>query len=668
MKTNANAREAAPEILGPKLFERDEEGHVLSKVGTVFLKTPGLVTQKKLHIFQRDDWLEHVKRRRAQAGLRAYTESEELEEMTHSVPLLMDDHFVYIRPDGGPKLAKGADEFLQAHFGVPKHLIRYLNVSDPGIRANLRERGELWRMMPEPINADEMAQFIENARLAMDGRAIYFYNRNTGVRYVTPSAFRSLDELPDAELRAHLVEIQTLNKGRNRLGKPEAAFFPADCAFNAAFKDADLSAPDIRAVHAALRGEFFNACDPAFHKDDPRDEAWRNAMCKTLSAGVHDTHAEEIFKELSGEFFRKIRWLPGASFQNHVVRFDPIYSDPAPRVPDLQDFRARAIIHNFASDHRDIAHLNIGRVKTPLNLKRPRQDHDNTVYIVELRLKGARDLHALRHLRFNKWGVAERLKEAREKNKELTFERAVFESDEYTEFILDRRLACLQFGMSLPADLNVYRIRSTYKGEIPHYHGRDYWDTYTVRGFVPGIASDKIPAHLYANPVFATRLARLLGNAAALNIVIGRASVQDDKKPQIPFFDDGDEIIQLDDDLPKSLTISDPSGAFAHYAPTLYDIAPLYAEPVTSRYKFPIDHAAFAKTYLDHFESRLAEILDHYLENKTAFDTLFNYLPLDPKGNIRYRWETVLQRLRALDISLLIDRVKGGITPPSNNG
>ena len=652
---------SAPIFIGPGLLERDDAGKMKSRVATVFLRTPGLVTEGKMHIMQQKAWVENLAKRRASSGLPALSKREEEAEAAQSVALLMDDKFVYIRPDPEQMdWAERADAFLQEQCGVPKPRIRYLNITDPCVRKNLRERGELWRMTPDPITGEEMAAFIENSRLAMDGRAIYRYNRNTGQRFVTPAAFAGLADLPDDELRKHLVEIQTLLRRRNRADKPEAAFFPPGCAFT--LPDTDFATvASVRACHRELAENFYRATDPALHADNPFEPAWRNALCRALSAEARDClDTEEFFKEFSEEFFRKIQWLPGASFHGHAMRLDPVHNGAGgSAVNYLRDARARAILHNCATETRDIAHINIGRVDTSLSLKRPRHDHDNTVYIVEIRSKGDRNLHTLRHLRFNKWGVAERLRA----DPTLTFERAVFESDEYTEFILDRRLGCLQFGMNLPACFSVHRIRAAYDGEAAQHKGKIYWDTYTMRNFVPGFASDKIPAHHYANPEFAKALARLLGHAAALNIVIGRASHPDEKKMQFPFFDDGDEIIQLDEKtgIPKALAITDPSGAFVHYAPTLYDIAPHYADPVNDRLKFPIDHAAFAEIYLEHFVDRFNEIRANYLNHKPAYDTLFNHLPLDPKGNIRYRWEVILQRLREVNVDLLVKRIRGGI-------
>ena len=646
-----------PVFLGPRLQECGADGRVKSRTGTVFLRTPGLVTVKKLHVLQQIAWIEHLNKRRAKAGLPALSEKEEEAESGQSVDLLMDDQFVYIRPNPERMdLAERADAFIQERCGVPKVLIRYLKITDPDVSKNLRERGELWRMTPEPITDREMEAFIENSRLAMGGRAIYRYNKNTGTRHITPAAFCSLGDLPEAGLRAHLVEIQNLLRGRNRAGRPEAAFFPLGCAFT--LPDADYAAlPEIHAEHQRLAAAFLRATDPALHADNPPDDpAWSQALCRALSAEVNEflANGEEIFKELPREFFRKIRWLPGADFERNEVRFDPIYSDPKPLVPGLRDFQARAIIHNCASELRGISHINIGRVEASLSIKRPRLDHDNTVYIAEVKCRGDSGLHTLRHLRFNKSNVAEILDNA----PSLSFEKAVFKSEEYTEFILDRRLGCIQFGMNLPEDMVVHRVRKIYNGKAARYKNRAYWNTYTVRAFVPGFATDKIPEPLYKNPAFTQKFAELLGGAAAVNIVIGRS----DPKAETPYFDDGDEILQLDaDGLPKTITVADPTGAFAHFKPSLCGIAPEYAKPVNSRRGLPVDLRAFADAYLRHFALRLAELRDNYLAAQTAYDTLFNHLPVNTGGHIRQRWEAILLRLRNANIERLVNLVQNAV-------
>ena len=40
------------EIFGDKLFAKDADGKLLSRIGTMFFRTPGLVTKKGVHAMQ----------------------------------------------------------------------------------------------------------------------------------------------------------------------------------------------------------------------------------------------------------------------------------------------------------------------------------------------------------------------------------------------------------------------------------------------------------------------------------------------------------------------------------------------------------------------------------------------------------------------------------------
>ena len=64
------------------------------------------------------------------------------------------------------------------------------------------------------------------------------------------------------------------------------------------------------------------------------------------------------------------------------------------------------------------------------------------------------------------------------------------------------------------------------------------WSTYFQRDYIRGIASDKIPACRFEDPAYALQFARLLGRAAAPNMIVGRC----DLNGQV-LFDDGDEVV-----------------------------------------------------------------------------------------------------------------------------
>ena len=68
-------------ILGEQIFAKDAEGRLLSRIGTIFFKTPGLVTRRGVHAMQRMMWIDEVNARRAAEGLPAMTEAEEDAEL-----------------------------------------------------------------------------------------------------------------------------------------------------------------------------------------------------------------------------------------------------------------------------------------------------------------------------------------------------------------------------------------------------------------------------------------------------------------------------------------------------------------------------------------------------------------------------------------------------------
>ena len=64
-------------IVGDRIFAKDAEGKPLSRIGTIFFKTPGLVTKKGVHAMQRLMWIEELNAERAKSGQPAMTMAEE---------------------------------------------------------------------------------------------------------------------------------------------------------------------------------------------------------------------------------------------------------------------------------------------------------------------------------------------------------------------------------------------------------------------------------------------------------------------------------------------------------------------------------------------------------------------------------------------------------------
>ena len=232
-------------IIGDAILAKDENGKLKSRIGTLFLKTPGLVTENAIHAVQRTIWLDYVNEKRAESGLPAMTIEEEDDELRMSADLIFTDEFVLIRPDPAHMdVAFQADEVLQRL--VSKRRIRFLNTHSAKVRNALRARGENWRMARAPVSQEDMAAFIQNSRVPISegGEAVYYYNKSTGTRYVTAGTAHGIADLPADRLRVQVKEAQTLVSRRNRIGHPELDLFPVTTPIDikTRFKAVDVDA------------------------------------------------------------------------------------------------------------------------------------------------------------------------------------------------------------------------------------------------------------------------------------------------------------------------------------------------------------------------------------------------------------------------------------------
>ena len=273
------------------------------------------------------------------------------------------------------------------------------------------------------------------------------------------------------------------------------------------------------------------------------------------------------------------------------------------------------------------------------------------MYIAEFQCQGEA-LPIRRFIRLQKWGVREHLDEGK------TLEQSIEESEDYTDYWLDRRLGCRQLGMKLTGRVVMRRLTEMYNGSNAKFHNRPIRTTYFEREYLPGIASDKLPLENYTRPGYAVRLAELFGHAAASSMIVGRWFTGTAR----PIFDDGDEVV-LDgpDGLPKDILVGDHSGSFAEYEAPLTDFAAHYASVVNRREKILSDPVAFAEAYLTAFRSRFLHIQGDYRKRRRAFDHLFKHCRYDPAGSFAYRWECVLRRLDGTDADELAAAIRNRI-------
>ncbi len=646
---------AAITFLGEPLFAAAATGKSPPRIATAFPRHDLLVTLPGIHVMQRNAFVDWYAAERRRAGLADLSPPEMDLEWQAAVDLIVARDAVLIRPDPlAMPLAFQADEMLQRL--LPKHRIHFLGVLNARVRDAIRERGELWRVTPLPKTPDEMRALIESARIGIGGREIYYYGLATGVRYLTCQGFEELGLLDDASLRAQLLEIVDFAGRRNAAGYPELAFFPPGTGI----PRADLARPDwgsldpagLRRAWEDLAALFVSRVKPELRRDDPDAIEWRNRMASALLGREDEQAAEEPLLGLSPEFFLQIEWLPGGRFEQGEIIFDPVMEQATgsadPELARLSDEKPRKLIFNFVREYGDLEHVNIGRVVSSLS-RRPAMGGRRDVYVAVLKQRQSPE-EIVSIIRMQKQGVREYL----ERGDGLL--DAMIRAEEYTEYILDRRLGCRQLGVNLPARIAARRISERYEtregGAFP------IWTPYFERAYIRGTATDKLPPRRFESEVFAREFARLLGSAAAPNIVVGRCDARGS-----PLFDDGDEVMVFDEaGMPADIVLADHTGAFNDYASPLEEFAPSYALPVRRRADFLPDVAGFTSVYLGTLEERLRRLQEDYVRRRKAFDTLFAHLPDQEQGSFAYRWKRVLSRLAESDPAGLVSLIRGNLS------
>ncbi len=638
--------------IGEPFFARNAEGKPISRIATVFPRRGVVVTIPGIHAWQREAWIQKLGQERG----RPLAAEEESAELAQSVDLILEPDLVLIRPHPEDMpLAFEADDLLQKL--MSKRQIRFLHVLDERVQAAIKARGELWRISPLPQTGEEMQRMIRESRERIAGDAIYYFNRITGARYLTFFEFSRLEALPAPALAQHLAEIQEYSKRRNRLGEFEVCFLGADPAWGpAAFAGFDFLRADenaLRERYRELKQRFEAAVPPELRRDQPEDPAWRTQMMKRLLGGKGEHLTEAVLQGLSPEFYLQIHWLPGGRFEEGEFIFDTVYDEfeDAPGDPELADLcdpKARRFIFNFIREFGDLEYVNVGRVESSLSL-RAKMPGRRAVYIAELKLR-MDERRVARILRIQKWGIHEHL----EAGKGLL--QAMLEAEEYTEYILDRRLGCRQLGMNLSTRIVQRKIFERYQGKRTEYFGCQIGSTYFEREYIFGVASDKVPRSRLEQPEYAVGLARLLGRAAAPNIIVGRTTLE-----KVVIFDDGDEVVVEDENgWPKAIVVSDHTGTFVDFASPLEQFAEAYARPVNARLPHLPNPALFARTYIAGFTEQFLRVQGDYRRRRRAFDTLFQHEKQDP-GSFAFRWLRVLSRLDQTDGRRLAERIQGFI-------
>ena len=654
------------ECIGPSLYSASGTAFD-PRVATVFPDTQTLVTEGTTHGGQREVYCDHLESNRQAAPAEPLTPGQRLRIWQTGVDLIVQSDLVLIRPDPDHfDRVLRADELLQEV--VDKRRIRFLLASHAKIFMALMKRGELWRIASDAVTSEEMKSRIRSARMNLDGRAIYYHSPPTGTRFLTLHELRSLAFLEVAELHRHLTEIQTYCRLYSKCGGREVDFFLGGADLRAAFRAACFPADDeeaLRAEHERLCRVFEAGVLPHLRSDDPNLLDWRQEMYDALYPLEEHAADPEEWLGLGAEFRKHVKWLPGGRLRRGHVDYDPIYdqctgAELAER-EGQENRRARAIILNFVRDYGDLEYINVGWINESLSRAGRSERGHRDVYVVAMK-RGSEDRGQVHLVRIQKWDVTFRLDDGK------TAQRAMFETEDYTEYTQDRYLGCRRLGMRLFGPVRIGKISELYHGRQKECAGMPVWTPCFERDYVQGIASDKVTSGQLSRPGYADRFAELLGQAAASNLIVGRGDGSSQgiaDEHLIVFFDDGDEILVEREGMVEDLVVVHHTGSFWHFDQAFYRFAAAYARPVTRRWEELPDPDGFARIYLEALLERFVSIQREYREDRHAFDHLFHLRHARREGNFAHRWKCVLQRLDETDPTQLRAALAGFLRRPT---
>jgi hypothetical protein len=620
-------------IIGPDLFAVDSEGISLSPIASAFPRHNVLITGRGIHAMQGATMVDLLREEVFESEHRDLTREEEEEIFQSAVSLLIRGQMVLIRSN--PKkmeLIFAADEVLQRL--LPKERIQFTGMHLASVRDRLRHRGESWRIAPTPHSVEEIGRYIQSSRVHVGTGAVYYQNAPIGGRFITYEEFiriRPLITEKKDEALARLKEIVHLTQLTNNQCARELSFFlPADASLPTGdLKDIILalekaSAPEdmeeAKRIFDRFAASFAETAGPDLIVDGENHLTWRTTMfCRLYD--INEKMVEEWALGLSPEFYLNVRWLPGARLVGGELLFE---SNVAPRV--------RSLITHFWRTWNDVVSINVGRVESS-QTQRDRTGEQREVYLVVL---GQADGHEdIRLVRMIKWDVMHRLKMG------IPQVQAINDTFQYREYIFDRLQAAAALGVPI---LSYTEVR--FDEEVP---GLGWIPVFFFdREYVPGLVTDKIPPARYAREGFIARLAYLLGKAAAVSLTLGRAC----PRTRHVFFDDGDEIIQFDDqELPARLVIAETTGSFTDWTSPIAEILPhclshLAGHLEKARSKgiqqdeLATAIAAFAEGLIAEVE-RMQQLLQ---TSPSRLWSLFTDRSREP-GSVRSRWEGILYRI-----------------------
>ena len=338
---------------------------------------------------------------------------------------------------------------------------------------------------------------------------------------------------------------------RNRMGNREMDFFMADgpvgwsAGVRAAYDVRGLGRRprSARGVRRRSRRRFRDAVRPEFRRDDLDSPQWRSRMYAALIGQTDKAVSEEALLGLSAEFFMQVEWLPGGRIEDGELILDPVFEEEDARrrawpADDhrLCDEKARGFIFNFIRDYGDLEYVNIGRVGgVAVAPRRVRRAAGRSTW--RRSSSGARRSRSSASSACRSGASASTWTRARTCWRRSSNPRSTPNTSSTAGS------GCRQLGMNLSPRADARKVGERYAGPqrpIPRHvrSGRRTSSATTSPAWRP----TRSPPAGSPTPRFALAFARLLGRAAAPNLILGPVR----PAAATSIFDDGDELVVED--------------------------------------------------------------------------------------------------------------------------
>jgi hypothetical protein len=537
---------------------------------------------------------------------------------------------------------------------VPEEMIRFTGRNDPNVRGAFKMRGESWKMAPRYFNVEEIIGQIKLSRISVGTENYYYYMIESGGRLLTYQEFSGIIEsISDPDIfRNRIHEIVDLHQRRNIRFVLELDFFMVDkekIDFSLIIKLDEylqsckswgkLERQRARKLFEKALENFRNSLEPEFLRDDPNNSVWRTRMYSML----HDIPpTEESILGVSNEFDMNIKWQHGCRIEDSKVIMDP-------HVEDL----IRDVLNGFINFYGPLEYINLGRVMRSQSQKRAAGSY-REVYIFVMKQKGC-EIEQIRFMRRFRRNALYYL------NRGYSLQTAERMASGYIQYTLDRRELVSMLGIITPT------IRSQSRKE--NLPGVGVVSTvYIDRPYVAGLASDKIPSYYFEHEPFLRTFAELMGDAAGINLVIGRS----EPNSGVVLFGDGDEMLQFEADnpIPTGMVLADFTGAFADVVSPLDIFSPFYIEYLVEflgriRVKSftKKDLAGIADLFIDSLELRIEKTRE-LLRAGSTLDLEIRQMLKDREVEINpilIKWEKTLGRLYNLDLEKFISKIRSEV-------